>query len=219
MKTCANIDCPSINPQTPDNFSASSRHKDGRLRQCKTCVNNYRRELALGKEKIPCVFNACTGGKANAETGLCAGHYRQLRKGYELQPLIPGKQVRQNFNGDEKLCNTCKRWFPLNSFGPAKGLSGGVSNMCRRCHACWKYNITSLDYEVRLKEQAYGCKICNKSGVPLFVDHDHSCCPGNRSCGKCIRALLCHKCNSGLGMFNDNEETLSRALAYIRRYQ
>jgi hypothetical protein len=28
------------------------------------------------------------------------------------------------------------------------------------------------------------------------VDHDHACCQKkNRSCGKCIRGLLCHTCN------------------------
>lgn len=31
------------------------------------------------------------------------------------------------------------------------------------------------------------------------VDHDHACCSGDRSCGQCIRGMLCGSCNMGLG--------------------
>ena len=33
---------------------------------------------------------------------------------------------------------------------------------------------------------------------PLDVDHDHACCPGARSCGKCVRGLCCTGHNNGL---------------------
>ena len=49
------------------------------------------------------------------------------------------------------------------------------------------------------------------------VDHDHTCCPGPHSCGKCVRGLLCGSCNTGIGMLGDNENGLLRALEYLRR--
>lgn len=48
-----------------------------------------------------------------------------------------------------------------------------------------------------------------------IVDHDHSCCPGERSCGKCVRGLLDQKCNTMIGMARDNVATLTRAQIYL----
>lgn len=53
----------------------------------------------------------------------------------------------------------------------------------------------------------------------LVVDHDHDCCPGAKSCGQCIRGLLCQYCNAALGMIA-NDPTTGRALAdYLERSQ
>ena len=48
-----------------------------------------------------------------------------------------------------------------------------------------------------------------------YIDHDHSCCSGKSSCGKCVRGLLCRGCNFGLGNFCDNIESIQRASEYL----
>jgi hypothetical protein len=72
-----------------------------------------------------------------------------------------------------------------------------------------EYGITVEDYETMLKIQNNKCAICE--GPPLkqmfCIDHCHKT-------GK-IRGLLCHKCNSGLGLFNDSSSTLRSAFQYL----
>ena len=80
------------------------------------------------------------------------------------------------------------------------------------------YNMTIEEYETLMIKQSGVCAICasvSEGGKALSVDHDHSCCAGRKSCGKCVRGLLCNKCNQGIGYFNDNVERLEAALAYL----
>jgi hypothetical protein len=51
------------------------------------------------------------------------------------------------------------------------------------------------------------------------VDHDHTCCPGKKSCGKCIRGFLCRACNSFIGLAKDNITTLENAVKYLKETQ
>jgi hypothetical protein len=83
-----------------------------------------------------------------------------------------------------------------------------------------KYGIDPGWVEAKLLAQDGRCAIClaEKPGgrhETWNIDHDHSCCPGSRSCGKCVRGLLCMECNQGLGKFDDDPQRLIRAAAYL----
>lgn len=81
------------------------------------------------------------------------------------------------------------------------------------------YNLSPDSFLILLEKQVNCCRICKKKFTELLtpcVDHDHSCCPGKTSCGKCIRALLCGPCNNGLGCFKDNPNLLHSAEEYLR---
>ena len=82
-----------------------------------------------------------------------------------------------------------------------------------------KHGLTSEQYEALLVAQGGGCAIC-KGTTPygrgrFHIDPDHACCPGQRSCGKCVRGLLCGRCNPGLGAFQDSPDLLMAAVAYL----
>jgi hypothetical protein len=81
-----------------------------------------------------------------------------------------------------------------------------------------RYNLTDEKYQELLDKQNNNCRICLKpfAGKTPHIDHDHVCCPGKKSCGKCIRGLLCGNCNAALGLFKDNPEYLERASKYLR---
>lgn len=74
------------------------------------------------------------------------------------------------------------------------------------------FGITLKEYNKILEEQNGLCAICERkcvSGKKLAVDHCHKT-------GK-IRGLLCNACNLGIGKLGDSEESLLKALNYLRK--
>ena len=88
----------------------------------------------------------------------------------------------------------------------------------RRYQVKHLYGLTPEDSTAILESQDGVCRICPTdiaaSGA-WYVDHDHSCCPGKRSCGECVRGFLCRDCNTALGLFSDDVERLRSAIAYL----
>lgn len=80
---------------------------------------------------------------------------------------------------------------------------------------CTMYSLSVLQLDAMLNIGR--CALCNQECSNLQIDHDHSCCPGERSCGNCIRGALCPPCNLGLGSFRDNPERLMLAVKYLSR--
>ncbi len=75
------------------------------------------------------------------------------------------------------------------------------------------YNITLEEYESLLAAQDGVCSICktpptNEHHGVLHVDHCHT--------GGQNRGLLCHRCNTALGLFKDDPERLTAAIAYLK---
>jgi len=74
-----------------------------------------------------------------------------------------------------------------------------------------KYDLTEEEYVSLGTLQQGRCAICGNlpvEGEKLMVDHDHET-------GE-VRGLLCRKCNTGLGFFNDDTQLLLTAVGYIK---
>ncbi|MFB7178476.1 endonuclease domain-containing protein [Streptomyces sp. NPDC056257] len=73
-----------------------------------------------------------------------------------------------------------------------------------------------------LEGQGNCCAVCRSGfteGDRPHIDHDHSCCPGKKPCGKCVRGLLCGRCNTGLGQFKDSMTFLRAAISYLESFR
>lgn len=144
-----------------------------------------------------------------------------------------------------KHCSRCEQHLPASAFSRRSNRVDGLMSWCSSCntehmrrwraenpdkaratgrrdHLRRKYGITPEEYDRLLAEQGGGCAICGTTdpGSPAFnVDHNHACCPTEKTCGKCVRALLCRACNTLLGNARDDAERLRAAAAYLEEHE
>lgn len=136
-----------------------------------------------------------------------------------------------------KICSKCKTSKSFDQFSPDRRAKDGLQSRCKSCNAeysrgravapeknkeyqiKYRYGITSERYEEMMREQEYSCAAC---GVEFGtgskrpeVDHDHTCCKGYKTCGKCVRGILCQKCNTLAGKLEYNIEYLNDILWYL----
>jgi hypothetical protein len=134
----------------------------------------------------------------------------------------------------EKICSKCKKAKNIKYFNNNKLGKFGVHHYCKIClrenknksynylksktiNLKYKYNITPEDILIMYYNQNCCCFICCKQYdfdmvsklKGLYVDHCHET-------GK-IRGLLCSNCNSALGKFKDNIESLKNAIVYLSK--
>lgn len=85
-----------------------------------------------------------------------------------------------------------------------------------RKHKLKRYNLTGEQFAALLEAQGHACGMCREpftDGQLIFIDHDHACCPDEKSsCGKCVRGLLDLGCNTALGQI---ERKYAIARAYV----
>jgi hypothetical protein len=84
-----------------------------------------------------------------------------------------------------------------------------------------QYSWTKEQLEALYKKQKGKCAICHKpfTRKENCVDHDHACCAKEKSCGKCVRGLLCRSCNNGISFLKESEEVMRSAIAYLKMHK
>ncbi len=78
-----------------------------------------------------------------------------------------------------------------------------------------KFGITIHDYDDILIKQKNSCAICGKHQSVLkkrlFVDHCHKTSK--------VRGLLCQKCNFAIGLLEESELILKKAISYLKKFK
>ena len=121
---------------------------------------------------------------------------------------------------ETKECNSCRKILPINRFWKRTYPSGKVT-VQSRCKSCqgkqrvqyYKPNektrqqlkISDQFYEELMKNEH--CNICGKELERKCIDHCHET--------KKIRGVLCHNCNTALGLFKDNIKVMRKAINYL----
>ena len=170
--------------------------------------------------------------------GLCQRHYRLASKGDLEFPeeAYWARRSKEPYPDGTKICSTCGQEKELAQYGRRTGRKDHlVASRCRECLRVARqhyvsensdkildqkyrrdYNISLDQYNAMLAEQDGKCALCHgKSDIRLAVDHDRNCCPGRKSCGSCVRKLLCRRCNQTLGLIEENAELLQRMIDYV----
>ncbi len=91
-----------------------------------------------------------------------------------------------------------------------------AARIMRKATLNQEYDMTPDEHARMEREQGGVCAICGRPPTGglrtkrLFVDHDHTT--------GAVRGLLCTACNNALGQFQDSQEILDKAKAYLQKH-
>ncbi len=126
----------------------------------------------------------------------------------EYRKSMQGRSRRFHAAHKEEISERKRRRYATDPEYRAKCLASQAKG--RRANLLkFRYGISLLEYELRLALQNGVCAICKKKPKGLLsVDHCHLT-------GK-VRGLLCKKCNSALGFYEDDPNLAQAGADYLR---
>jgi len=154
------------------------------------------------------------------------GYKNGLKKCCCCKQWLPLSDFGNNKSKWDGLASECKKCVVKHSQKYAKTKQGQKSRKRynsskkgkltnKNGHLRYRYNITLKEYDRMFKEQKGVCAVCGRvethkthhGKVGLSVDHNHKT-------GK-IRGLLCTKCNTALGIMEENKELMLKLINYL----
>lgn len=183
-----------------------------------------------------CTIADC--GKDVRARGLCRRHYGSFMK---YGDPLASRPRYQAFTDTEKTCPDCGETKPLDQFSPNSATRSGKSTYCHpyqstRARASHRrrtpeqvaaarakrrrrtleegYGMTLEEFDELLDSQGGVC-ICGATRPggqwqTFHVDHDHQT--------GAVRGLLCHGCNTALGLAGEDAGRLRLLAAYLERH-
>jgi hypothetical protein len=119
-----------------------------------------------------------------------------------------------------KKCTKCGEQKLLSEFYADNSRRDKKQTKCKPCHELAKvksrlgaYGLTKETYQQLFKNQNNCCAICKTefgNTKHTHIDHCHTT--------KKVRALLCHGCNTAIGLLKESPKIIKSALIYIEKY-
>lgn len=108
-----------------------------------------------------------------------------------------------------KVCKICKKAKSFDCFSNDSG-ANYLRYECKQCANNNRNIIKSIKKFAPKPRADHRCPICLEDNKQWCLDHDHK--------HNNFRGWLCHKCNLGLGNFDDDPDRIQRALKYIEKH-
>lgn len=127
----------------------------------------------------------------------------------KLKPLDAFYGLSRNKDGRDSRCKECVREIQKEAYHETKDV-----DKIKQRNLKVRYGLSLEQYNDMIEN---GCAVCG-SFENLCIDHDHTCCPGKESCGKCLRGVLCWSHNIADGRFNTIQE-IEKYLEYRKQHE
>lgn len=156
-------------------------------------------------------WKVCTNKKTGQIYSICKDCDTQRSLEYQQR----NKETRTTYVKDYREVNREK----LKAYDRERNQSSERKLAMKASKLKHSYGLTLEQYYGMWEAQNNKCAICKKDLIEgklgAHVDHDHTCCSGKTSCGKCIRGILCFDCNNGIERFKDNPALCREAALYL----
>ena len=195
-------------------------------KSCRECGQEFTRQSANQRYCSDVCLAAVTTRQQHAKyrkspAGKNRDAHRIRGPQSEEHKVKRAESVARTLAGQLRPCANPKCTEQFTPTQPAQKYCSGRCWVSLRRPSRWRdykairLRVSPTDYKALLAEQGDACAICHRENRSngrkdrLAVDHDHST--------DVIRGLLCHRCNTALGLFNDSPNLLAVAIAYLGR--
>jgi len=181
------------------NFYKSKTNRDGYINTCKICRSEMSRNGYLrNREKVIRTTRAYSAANKDKISERKKAYHIANRE--ELQ-----KYWREYYSKNKDRMNESSRLY--HSLNKEKAQNYSLTKL---------YGITLVERDLMLKGQGGCCTICSipeqeASRGRLHVDHNHTT--------GLVRGLLCHACNTAIGLLRDSPDITMKATEYLIKHQ
>lgn len=151
-------------------------------------------------------------GTQAQEAGRKGGHAGRGRRQSPEHIRKRAEATARTLAAQTRICEECGE-----PYNPTRAAQRYCSGQCwnrirarqRKAHELRHRKIEPREYAELLTRYGKVCRICGRTNGKhrLAVDIDHAT-------GR-IRGLLCHRCNTAIGLFRDDPELLAAAIRYL----